>query len=196
MTFMEQAQSHQGAPEHASAAELEAALGWVRLSPGDEGRLMLVVSRPAVDERALLEEATLDHGQGLVGDTWSSRPRSSAADPRPSVDRQLTLMNWRIARIVARTDERVPLAGDQLYVDYDLSIDNAPPGTLLRIGDATIELTEPPHTGCAKFVSRFGREAMEFVNSPLGRRLRLRGANAKVVHPGQVHVEDTVRKVT
>jgi len=182
--------------EHLTEAALEASLNWIRGSPSSKGRLMLIVRRPGVDEREVLIEAVLDCEEGLVGDTWRSRRSSSTADGSASPERQLTLMSWRVATLVARDEERVPLAGDQLYVDFDLSIDNAPPGTMLRIGTSTVELTEPPHTGCAKFVQRFGQDAMRFVNSPVGRRLRLRGANARVVTPGSIRVEDLVEKLT
>jgi len=183
------------AGEHATTVELEAALGWIRQAPADDGRLLLIVARPAEGERLVLESGVLDPEVGLVGDTWSRRPTTSTADRSPSPERQLTVMNHRLARVVARGEERVHLAGDQLYVDLDLSVENTPPGTRLAIGEAVIELTAPPHLGCAKFVARFGREAMSFVNSPTGRALRLRGANARVVTSGRVSLGDGVRKL-
>jgi MOSC domain-containing protein YiiM len=108
---------------------------------------------------------------------------------------QLTVMSTRAVELVAGDRERWPLAGDQLYVDLDLSGANLPPGTQLEIGDAMIEVSTQPHTGCDKFVSRFGLEAMKFVNSPLGRSLNLRGINARVVRPGRIRAGDEVRKV-
>lgn len=179
----------------ATAAELEAGLDWVRASPADHGRLELVVRRPAVDERELLDEAELDEHEGLQGDSWRHRRSSATPDGSADPERQLTLMNARLASLVARRPERLALAGDQLFVDFDLSVENAPPGTRLRIGGAVVEVTPPPHLGCAKFVSRFGEEAMRFVNSPVGRQLRLRGANAKVVAPGTVRTGDPIDKV-
>lgn len=180
---------------HATTDELEAALDWIRASPADHGRLEMIVRRPDVGGREVLEEGVLNHEEGLAGDSWQRRSSSSTPDGSPSAERQLTLINTRLASLVARPAERRQLAGDQLFVDFDLSVENAPPGTRLRIGTAVIELTEPPHTGCAKFVSRFGEEAMRFVNSPVGRALRLRGANARVVHPGTVRPGDWVDKV-
>lgn len=181
--------------EPVTTAELEARLDWVRAAPRDRGRLELIVRRPAIDEREVLAEGMLDGEAGLVGDNWSTKPSSSSSGGGPNPERQLTLMSSRLAGVVARSPERMALAGDQLYVDFDLSIDNAPAGTRLCIGTAVIELTEPPHLGCDKFVARFGREAMRFVNSPLGRQLRLRGANAKIVAPGLVRVGDAVEKL-
>ena len=107
---------------------------------------------------------------------------------------QLNVMNSRVIQLIAQQKERWPLAGDQLFVDLDLSDGNLPPGTRLVIGSAIIEVTPEPHTGCAKFVERFGVEAMKFVNSPTGRALRLRGLNARVVQPGTIRVGDPIRK--
>jgi MOSC domain-containing protein YiiM len=177
--------------EHASAQELEGGLDDVRRAPKDLGRLELIGRRPCPGEREVLEEGRLDPETGLDGDGWSSRGRRRP----PNVDAQLTLMSARVAALVARTRDRWPLAGDQLYVDLDLSEANVPAGTRLAVGSALIEITPPPHTGCKKFVQRFGLDAMLFVNSPEGRRLRLRGVNARVVRAGTIAVGDRLRKL-
>jgi MOSC domain-containing protein YiiM len=104
-------------------------------------------------------------------------------------------MNARVAALVAQDKDCWQLAGDQLYLDMDLSADNLPPGTQLAIGSAIIEVTPPPHTGCNKFVARFGLDAMKFVNSPVGQALHLRGINAKVIQPGTIRVGDTAKKL-
>jgi hypothetical protein len=180
--------------EHLSREHLEAGLDHVRESPQDHGRLMLVVRRPAAGQRETPEEAVLDQVTGLDGDNWytrgSSRTRDGAADP----DRQITLINARLAELVAGGPERMALAGDQLYVDLDLSVDNLPAGSLLAVGEAVVRVSEAPHTGCAKFIERFGTEAMRFVNSRIGRRLRLRGMNARIVVPGTVRLGDLAVK--
>jgi hypothetical protein len=175
--------------------ELEAGLGHVLLSPKDGGVLKLIVRRPAVDEREVLEEGELDLVEGLKGDSWKQRGSSRTPDGSAHPDMQLNVMNSRILDLVAQDRERWRLAGDQLIVDMDLSDENLPAGTRLALGSAVIEVTEQPHTGCKKFVSRFGEDAVKFVNSPQGKRLRLRGLNARVVRPGVIRVGDAVRKI-
>lgn len=180
---------------HLSRQELEAGLDEVRRSPADHGVLKLIVRRPQVDAREVLTEARLDLVEGLVGDSWRHRRSSRTPDGSPHPEMQLNVMNARAAALVSQDDTRWALAGDQLYVDLDLSAANLPPGTQLAIGTAVIEVTPEPHTGCGKFVARFGVEAMKFVNSAVGRELRLRGMNARVVEPGTIRVGDIARKI-
>ena len=180
---------------HQTTVELEAGLAEVGRSPQDEGVLELVVARPGVGEREVLEAVELSLGEGLVGDNWRSRRSSRTANGSPHPDMQLNVMNARVVALLAQTKSRWPLAGDQLFVDLDLSAENVPPGTRLAIGAAVIELTDQPHTGCGKFVERFGVDAMKFVNSTLGRRLQLRGVNARVAQSGRIQVGDPVTKV-
>jgi hypothetical protein len=181
---------------HLTTAEIEAGLVEVARSPRDEGVLELIVARPGKGERAVLEEGELSLREGLVGDSWHTRASSRTADGSPHPDMQLNLMNSRVIALLAQSRDRWTLAGDQLFVDLDLSADNVPPGTRLALGTAVIELTDQPHTGCGQFVERFGLDAMKVVNSELGRRLQLRGVNAKVVWPGRVRVGELVRKLS
>ena len=176
------------AEKHLSIDELEAGLGEIRQAPRDRGVLRLFVRRPKANAREVLEEGHLDPARGLVGDTWETR--GSPAHP----DNQLNIMNARAIALVAQSPDRWALAGDQLYIDLDLSGDNLPPGTRVALGSAVIEVTEEPHTGCRKFAARFGIDAVKFVNSPEGKQLRLRGLNAKVVVPGVIRVGDIARK--
>ena len=157
----------------AIAEELGAGLEHVRAAPRDQGSLELIARRPAVDEREVVEEGELDVERGLVGDSWSLRGK------RPNPKAQVALMSARAAALIAGDRERWPLAGDQLYVDLDLSGDNLPPGTRLGIGSAIVEVTDLPHLGCSKFTQRYGAEAREFVNSPEGVALNLRGINTR-----------------
>ncbi len=179
---------------HRSAAELEAFLPEVQAAPTDAGTLVLVVRRPRPGEREVLAEGELDPTLGLAGDGWLDRVSGSTG---PDPDTQLSVMSARMATFLAGDSDRRALAGDQLYLDLDLSVENLPVGARLTIGDpsaggAVIEVTAIPHTGCAKFVERFGGEAMRFVNGSLGRPLRLRGLNARVVRAGRVRTGDPV----
>ena len=176
-------------------AELDAGLDHVLGSPLDAGVVELVVARPGVGERAVLEKGELDPAVGLIGDTWTDRPSRHTPDGSPNPVMQLTLMNARAAALVAQTEDRWPLAGDQLYVDLELGYDNLPAGTQLEVGTAVVEITAEPHTGCAKFADRFGMDAARFVNSPVGREHNLRGINARVISGGVVRPGDAVRKL-
>lgn len=174
-----------------TTGELEAALDDFRAAPADVGTVGLIVRRPAVDERELVHEAELDTAVGLVGDTWSVRPSKSTPDGSADLDKQLTIMNDRVATFLADGGDRSQ-AGDQVYVDLDISHTNLPAGTRLALGSAVVEVTDSPHLGCAKFSARFGVEALRFVNSPVGRELRLRGLNAKVVESGTFRRGDQI----
>jgi hypothetical protein len=181
--------------KHLTTSELEAGLADVHQSPKDSGVLEMIVRRPQVGAREILDEGQLDLSDGLVGDSWKIRSSRRTADGSPHPDMQLNLINARLVALVAQDRGRWHLAGDQLYVDLDLSAGNLPPGTRLAIGTAVIEVTAEPHTGCSKFVERFGADAMQFVNSSERRDLHLRGINARVVHPGVLRVGDTVSKL-
>ena len=180
---------------HLTAGELEAGLDEIRRAPRDEGVLELIVRRPQVETREVVEEAELSLEFGLVGDNWSTRGSSRTADGSAHPDMQLNIMNARSTALVAQHKDRWQLAGDQLYIDMDFSEENLPAGTRLALGSAVIEVSPQPHLGCKKFVARFGLEAMLFVNSPVGRQLRLRGINAKIVQSGVVRVGDVARKI-
>jgi MOSC domain-containing protein YiiM len=181
--------------QYLSMTELEAGMDPIRQSPKDRGTLKMIVRRPSVDEREVLQEGELDTTEGLVGDTWKVRISVHSTDGTPNINKQITIMNARTVALLAQSEEHWPLAGDQLYVDLDLSDDNLPPGTRLSIGSAILEVSADPHTGCHKFSSRFGVEALKFVNSPEGKRLHLRGINTKVLQAGTIKVGDVVRKL-
>lgn len=174
--------------------DLTAGLDHVRAAPADSGVLRQVVRRPAEDRREVLQLGVLDPAHGLVGDNWRERPSSRTPDRSPHPDCQLNVMSARAIELIAGAEQNWRWAGDQLFVDLDLSHENLPAGTRLAIGTAVIEVTAQPHTGCAKFARRFGADALRFVNSSEGKALRLRGLNAKVVVAGEVRPGDPVRR--
>lgn len=192
---MDDATAHTTAPRQLSTTELVAGLAEVARSPRSAGTLDLVVRRPAVDEREVLAEGTLDITEGLVGDNWAVRGSSKTADGSAHPDRQLTVMNSRFVRLIAGDDPQDwGLAGDQLFADLDLHPDALPAGTRLAVGDdAVIEVTAEPHNGCAKFANRYGRDAHKLVWSEQGRQARLRGLYARVVVAGVIRPGDTIR---
>ena len=178
---------------HLTMAELEAGLDEIRQSPKAEGVLAMIVRRPQTEEREILQEGALDLAEGLVGDNWRNRGSSRSADGSAHPDMQLNIMNTRVIHLVAQDKARWSLAGDQLFIDLDLSAENLSPGTQIALGSAVIEVTAQPHTGCKKFVARFGLDAMNFVNSTVGKALHLRGINAKVVQTGVIRVGDVAK---
>jgi len=179
-----------------SRQELEAGLKHIRQSPVRRGTVEMIVRRPRTDEREVLEQAELDVTVGLVGDNWHERGSLRMPGRSTNPETQITIINSRLIALIAREKSRWPLAGDQLYVDLDLSTENLRPGTRLAVGSAVVEVTAPPHTGCKKFMARFGEDAVKFVNSPTGKALHLRGINARVIQAGTVHVGDPVEKIS
>ena len=183
-----------------TADELATHLDHLRAAPSEVGTLDLVVRRPANGEREILQEGELDEADGLVGDNWLSRATSRAVAEGRHLKAQVTVMSSRMIALLADTDAERALAGDQLYVDLDISHTNLPAGTRIALGDpedggAVIEVSDKPHTGCAKFTRHFGQEAVGFVNSEQGRELRLRGLNARVVQSGRVRPGDRARRL-
>ncbi len=172
--------------KHLTKTEIEEKLPHVLQSPRDEGTVELIVRRPQTDLREELESGEFDVEKGLIGDNWFR--------PGRSPESQITIMNSRIVTLLAQDDSRRALAGDQLYVDLDLSDENLPPGTRLEVGTAILETTALPHNGCKKFIERFGLDAMRFVNSPIGKEHHLRGIYAKVVKSGVVRRGDKILK--
>jgi hypothetical protein len=166
----------------------------VLASPPDSAPIELIVCRPDRDRRDVLDEARLDPVEGLVGDGWLARGSRSTPDGSADPLSQLTIMNTRVLAAIEPDRSRWPLAGDQVYADLDLSADNLPAGARLRVGEALVEVTERPHTGCAKFASRFGLDALRWISNPAGRAARMRGMYVRVVEGGAVRVGDLIRK--
>jgi hypothetical protein len=181
--------------DHLTTAELEARLDEIRESPADRGALKLIVQRPEVDMRVVLAEGELNSDEGLAGDSWNQRSSKRTEDGGAHPDMQLNIINVRFLSMVAQSEERMPLAGDQLVVDFDISESNLPAWTKLSIGEAVIEVTDQPHAGCAKFTQRFGLDAQRFANSEIGTAMKLRGINARVITPGRIRQGDVITKL-
>jgi hypothetical protein len=185
---------------HRTAEQLTAGMAHLLSAPPEVGTLDLVVRRPRNGQREILSEGVLDEAGGLLGDNWLARARSRAVAEGRHLKAQVTVMSWRMVGLLADTDGERALAGDQLYVDLDLSHTNLPAGARIALGDpenggAVIEVSDKPHRGCAKFQRHFGEEATGFLNSDIGRELRLRGLNARVVRGGTVRPGDPARKL-
>lgn len=163
--------------------------------PKQLGTVELLVCRPDRDKRQVIDEAVLNRDTGLEGDNWLAKGSRHTPDSRADPNMQITLMNAKVIGLIAGAKSNWPLAGDQLFVDFDLSESNVPVGTRLQVGTVVLEVTAEPHLGCLKFSKRYGKDAMEFVNSELGKRNNLRGVNAKIVEPGVVRVDDQITKL-
>jgi hypothetical protein len=172
--------------------DLVAGLDHIRRAPRDLGRVELLACRPAVGDRAVLSEGRFVAGEGLAGDCWTTHHSTATPDGSPDPRAEITVVNWRVMHLIAGPPERVAVAGDQVYVDLDLSEDNLPAGTTLTLGSAALEVTAKPHLGCVKFRARFGGDALRFVNGIEGRQLRLRGINTRILTSGTARVGDVV----
>jgi len=180
---------------HLTESEIMAGLEEVKKSPQDHGSLDAIVIRPASDDRISLEQCRLSLEGGTEGDAWANGCWLTLPDGRPHPDVQICIMNSRMIDLVAGDKDRWELAGDNLFVDLDLSRKNLRAGQLLSIGECVIEITEQSHNGCSKFSQRFGPSALKVVNSPIGKELRLRGIYAKVVKAGDVRVGNEITKL-
>src|SRR6266516_911424 len=114
--------------------QLEAGLTEICESPKDAGAVRMIVRRPHTGARQKLEQGELTLTDGLVGDSWRTRGSSRRSDGSPDPENQLTIMNARAIALIAREREHWGLAGDQLFIDLDLSTHNLPPGTQLAVG--------------------------------------------------------------
>ena len=181
--------------KHLPLADLQAGLPGILASPVDNGVLRAVVIRPGPGTRTDLESCDLSLAGGAHGDAWANGCWKSTDDGRPHPDVQICIMNARCIETIAGERANWSPAGDNLFVDLDLTPENLPAGQRLGIGTAIIEVTDTPHNGCANFTRRYGRDATIFVNKGEGRTLRLRGIYARVVQDGRVSVGDRVIKV-
>jgi len=175
--------------------ELEVGLDEIKASPKDNGVLEMIVRRPETETREIINSAEINLETGLEGDNWKARGSSAMPDGSADPEAQITLMNTRVIQLLSGDKENWQWAGDQLFVDMDLGIENLPPHSRIQVGSAILEISAKPHTGCKKFSGRFGVEALAFISTPLGKALRMRGVNAKVIQAGEIKVGDAVKKL-
>ena len=176
-------------------SEIETRLDWVLAAPSDMGRIASLVVRPAVNQRETPNKVMFSPQLGVAGDNWltSCWKKLPSGESDPEV--QVAIMNARMIEVITPDKSLWPLAGDQLFVDFDLSVANLTAGDHLQVGAAVLQITAEPHQGCGKFKKRFGEDALAFVNSTLGNEHRLRGVYAKIVFAGEVCVDDTISKL-
>jgi MOSC domain-containing protein YiiM len=178
-----------------SARDFEPHLDSVRAAPPEGGHVELIVLRTGPGQRSVVTQAAIDVDDGVVGDSWRTRGSTSRPDGSAEPDAQVTIMSTRVLAAIEPDRSRWPLAGDQLLVDADLSVQNLPAGTRIAVGEAVLEVSGKPHTGCSQFRERFGSDALRWVNSPVGRELRMRGVNLRVISGGTVRVGDELRRI-
>ncbi len=173
--------SSEGDPRrHLDYGLLQAAFLELPPAPATRGRVVQIVRRGEGGRREYLEHTRVTPHTGVPGDAWARR---SAPDP----DEQITAMQAGVARLLAN-GQPLGLFGDNLFLDLDLSANNLPPGSVLRIGTAGFVITAKPHTGCRKFLTRFGRDALRFVSEAAHRSHNLRGVHLRVLEPGEVRL--------
>lgn len=172
---------------HLSRAALEAALAQLSAAPKDAGTIELMVARGRKGERQLPQTVVLTPEAGMPGDRW-------VLDKRYGPEFQLATTRADFARVIAN-GQPLELHGDNLYLHLDLSSENLPHGSLLRLGQALVRVTPQAHNGCKKWVQRFGLEAMQLNLDPAYRALHLRGIYLRVVEAGHVRVGDRVAVV-
>lgn len=180
---------------HVTTAIIEKQLPYVEASPKDNGVIKLIVVRPKTNKRQILDSCFISYEKGMEGDNWTLGCWKTTEDGSPHPDVQIAITNYRIHEIFSNLDKDRALAGDNLFVDLDLSERNLKAGDRLALGSAIIKITSVPHNGCGKFKERFGIDALKFVNSPIGKQMHLRGIYAKVIQNGIVSVNDTIKKI-
>lgn len=172
---------------HLSMEQIEKAWAGLPAPPRDSGRLALIVARPADGVRDELASARVTPGSGVPGDRWQ---RATPDVPRM----QLAVMRRDIAELLAN-GQPISHAGDNLFVDFDLSSESLPTGSKLRVGDAVFEVTPEPHDGCHKFQARFGAAALRFISARDKRDDHLRGVYWMVIQAGTIRVGDTIERL-
>ncbi len=174
---------------------LQTQIKHIQDSPKDSGSVVLIVRRPTTEEREIISQGRLIPTAGLEGDNWHERGSASMPDGSANPEAEITLMNTRVIQALTENESRWALAGDQFFVDFDLSEENIPAGSRLAIGSAIVEVSPLPHNGCKKFSARFGVDALKFISMAENKPLRMRGINAKIIQAGDVKQGDLILKI-
>ncbi len=164
-------------------------------APKDNATLDMIVMRPDHGERVVPNTFEVRSKDGLPGDHWKNGTGYALDDGTGDPDAQICIMMSGCIRAIAGEKKYWPPAGDNFFIDMDLTPTNMPPGTAFSIGSAEFVVTELPHNGCQSFIDRYGRDACLFVNTGVGKVHRLRGIYARVTKDGTVSVGDAVRKL-
>ncbi len=166
-------------------ADIAAAWRALEPSPRGAGTVELITLRLGGGRHECPARVAVSPELGVHGDRWSEkRGRNPGA--------QVTLMNARVARLLAADAAPLDVSGDNFLVDLDIGEEALPVGARLRIGAAIIEVSALPHAGCKKFRDRLGAAALDWVNAVSNQSLRLRGVNCRVIAAGEVAVGDPV----
>ena len=182
-------------PRHLSRAELEAGVPHILASPKDDGEIQGITVRPVENERQEVDSIAVTYAGGLEGDHWAKGCWMTTDDGAPHPDVQICIMNARCIDLIAQERSNWAPAGDNLFIDMNLTPDNMPPGTRVSVGSAVLEITDTPHNGCAKFIERYGRDACVFVNTYERGKYKLRGIYARVEQDGTISMGDRVKKL-
>jgi MOSC domain-containing protein len=169
---------------HAALEQLEKGLASLEPAPRDHGRVALLVRRVAGGVREQPARLRLTPEAGVPEDAWGR-------GENPRLEAQISVMEIDVANLIAN-GQPVTLFGDNLFLSLDLSVENLPPGSRVRVGTATMEVTPKAHNGCRKFHARFGSDALRFVSKPDLRHRNFRGIYMRVVEGGDVAPGDLV----
>ena len=164
--------------------ELEKQLMALPEAPAERGSVVMLIRKVEGGLRETLDQVILMPDKGIPGDAWGRQPK-------PDMEAQLTVMQKEVAELIAN-NQPLTLFGDNIIVELDLSARNLPPGSLVKIGSATLEITPLAHNGCQKFRGRFGDDALKFVSMKPLRHRNLRGIYMRVIEGGEVRPGDPI----
>ncbi len=179
----------------ATGAELKAALGHIRAAPADGAAVEMLCLRPGYGERRFVDEITVTRDQGIPGERWQTQPWLRLDDGSPHPGIQISILSRRVLDLVWRDRENTVHPGDTFVADMDLSEDNLPVGQILQAGSAHLQVSDVFNNGCVKWKTRYGVPALEWINLPDHRALRLRGILCRVLRDGVIRNGDRLKKL-